>query len=84
MCKNGKLLKALELQDDIWGKDFMLDILSYNAIIDGCCKKGKIEVENMIKFLKKDGLLPNFFSWKIVCTMLLSLCSTKSLALLFL
>ena len=41
----------------------MVEILSYNAIIDGCCKKGKMEkVENLINILKEDGFLPNFFS----------------------
>ena len=63
----------------------MVDILSYNAIIDGCCKKGKMEkVENPINILKKDGLLPNFYLREIVCTMLLDLCSIERLAFIFL
>lgn len=44
MCKNGCLLGAIELFNDLKSYNLKLDIEAFNRVIDGLCKVGKLEM----------------------------------------
>ncbi|KAL1161461.1 hypothetical protein V6Z11_A07G136000 [Gossypium hirsutum] len=65
LCESRRLKEAIELFEEMVGKDQILpDALTYNLLINGFCREGKVDrARKIIEFMKNNGCSPNLFNY---------------------
>ncbi|KAF5464325.1 hypothetical protein F2P56_014409 [Juglans regia] len=59
LSKEGKANEGKKLIENMWGEDCVPNVVFYNTLIDGYCKRGDIEsASRLFKELKLKGFLP--------------------------
>ncbi|KAL2539274.1 Pentatricopeptide repeat-containing protein [Abeliophyllum distichum] len=59
LCKKGKVEEGKKLIEKRWGKNVIPNIVFYNTLIDGYCKRGDVDrAHGLLNELKLKGFLP--------------------------
>ncbi|CAN6825736.1 unnamed protein product [Brassica oleracea] len=78
LCEAGKLEEAFRIQEEILGRGFVMDTVSYNTLISGYCRKRKMEEAfRLMDEMVDRGLKPNNYTYIILIFMINGCCKAE-------